>query len=109
MCIYWLWQIQYLEQSLVGDKLFILSQLLQDRIGNLWRRIASVCSITTVNETVIREAIESNFKDFEDAIQYQTAVNARLDTVVTRNPKDYIDSSIAIFTPVRFLQLLEQS
>ena len=29
--IYWLSQIQYLEQSLVGDKLFILSQLLQDR------------------------------------------------------------------------------
>lgn len=29
--IYWLSQIQYSEQSLVGDKLFILSQLLQDR------------------------------------------------------------------------------
>ena len=29
--IYWLSQIQYSEQSLVGDKLFILSQLLQNR------------------------------------------------------------------------------
>jgi pyruvate, water dikinase len=44
--IYWLSQIQYLEQSLVGDELFILSQLLQDEYpivpgfvlgNNLWR------------------------------------------------------------------------
>jgi pyruvate,water dikinase len=44
--IYWLSQIQYAEQSLVGDELFILSQLLQDECSilpgfvlsnNLWR------------------------------------------------------------------------
>ncbi|MBW4536569.1 MAG: peptide chain release factor H [Pleurocapsa minor HA4230-MV1] len=46
MNIYWLSQIQYAEQSLVGDELFILSQLLQDECSilpgfvlgnNLWR------------------------------------------------------------------------
>ena len=44
--IYWLSQIQYSEQSLVGDKLFILSQLLQSECpilpgfvlsNNLWQ------------------------------------------------------------------------
>lgn len=46
--IYWLSQIQYSEQSLVGDKLFILSQLLQHEYpvtpgfvvgSNLWRQL----------------------------------------------------------------------
>lgn len=45
--LYWLSQIQYSEQSLVGDKLFILSQLLQQEYpilpgfvlgNNLWRQ-----------------------------------------------------------------------
>ena len=71
--------------------------------------ITSICSVATVNEEVIREALASDFKDFEDAIQYQTAVNARLDAIVTRNSKDYIDSSITVFAPSEFLQFLKQS
>ncbi|MEO1006688.1 MAG: PEP/pyruvate-binding domain-containing protein [Cyanobacteria bacterium J06638_38] len=50
--IYWLSQIKYSEQSLVGDKLFILSQLLQHEYpvtpgfvvgSNLWRQFIGNC------------------------------------------------------------------
>ena len=73
------------------------------------RVITSICSVATVNDEVIGKALVSDFKDFEDAIQYQTAVNARIDAIVTRNPKDYTNSSIAVFTPAEFLHSLERS
>ncbi len=49
--------------------------------------IISFCSIAMVDEMVIKNALASNPKDFEDAIQYQTALTAGLNGIVTRNPK----------------------
>lgn len=65
--------------------------------------IISFCSIATVDETVIKNALASQPKDFEDAIQYQTALMAGLDGIVTRNPKDYAEASISVFTPTELL------
>jgi predicted nucleic acid-binding protein len=65
--------------------------------------MVSFCSIATVDEIVIKNALASNPKDFEDAIQYQTALIAGLDGIVTRNPKDYTQSSISVFTPTELL------
>ncbi|PSB11179.1 peptide chain release factor H [Pleurocapsa sp. CCALA 161] len=59
--IYWLSQIQYAEQALVGNKLFILSQLLQDGYpivpgfvlgNNLWRKFLQLidASLLTTND-----------------------------------------------------------
>jgi predicted nucleic acid-binding protein len=70
--------------------------------------IISFCSIATVNEMVIKNALASNPKDFEDAIQYQTALIACLDGIVTRNPKDYSEASISVFTPSQFLVAIRE-
>jgi predicted nucleic acid-binding protein len=65
--------------------------------------IISFCSIATVDERVIKNALVSQPKDFEDEIQYQTALIAGLDGIVTRNPKDYAQASISVFTPTELL------
>ena len=38
------------------------------------RHIVSFCQIATVDDAVIRQALAGNFKDFEDAIQYNAAI-----------------------------------
>ena len=98
----------YICASSISDIFYILRkskgrQLAIDFLGV----ITSICLVATVNDEVIRKALASDFKDFEDAIQYQTAVNARLDGIITRNSNDYKNSSIAVFTPAEFLQSLE--
>ncbi len=65
--------------------------------------IISFCLIAMVNEMVIKNALVSNPKDFEDAIQYQTALSTGLDGIVTRNPKDYAEALISVFTPAELL------
>jgi predicted nucleic acid-binding protein len=57
-------------------------------------------------ETVIR-ALNSEFSDKEDAIQYYTALHANADYFVTRNKKDYKKSvsSLPVYSPAEFAKL----
>lgn len=56
-----------------------------------------------VTEKVILDAIKTDFHDFEDSIQYITAKTNNIDTLITRNKKDYKTAGINIFTPREFL------
>jgi predicted nucleic acid-binding protein len=43
------------------------------------------------------------FKDFEDAIQYYTALESKCELIVTRNTKDFKTAKIPTFTPQEYL------
>jgi predicted nucleic acid-binding protein len=52
--------------------------------------------------------MKSNFKDFEDAIQYYTALsNKKMDAIVTLNGKDFKNSDLAVLTPLEALSVIE--
>ena len=65
--------------------------------------------MATVNEAVIRMALTSNLTDFEDAIEYATAVINQLDAIVTRNPQDFPVTTPRIMTPNQLIQELTNS
>lgn len=73
------------------------------------REIVSVCRIATVDSTTINMALTVNFKDFEDAIQYSTAVINHLDAIITRNPGDFPVTLPRIITPEQLIQELTNS
>ena len=54
-------------------------------------------------------ALASTFRDFEDAIQYSTAVVNQLDAIVTRNPQDFPVVIPRIITPEQLIQELTNS
>ena len=58
-------------------------------------------------EDVFR-AISSKVSDFEDAVMIETAIRSGVDCIVTRNTKDYGKSPIPVYTPEKFLEVLEQ-
>lgn len=52
----------------------------------------------------ILKALISGFSDFEDSIQYASALNIRgLHAIITRNVKDYRKSSINVMTPSEYV------
>ncbi len=64
-------------------------------------------TIDTTHEA-IKHALHSEFKDFEDAIQYFTAkTNKKLDAIITRNVADFKLSKISILTPEEAVGLIE--
>src|SRR5579862_7021589 len=49
------------------------------------KRLRSAISIIEVNQDAIDFALNSNFSDFEDAVQYYTAISGKADAIITRN------------------------
>lgn len=70
-------------------------------------KIRIVFSVAAVDEKVIDLALTADFKDFEDAVQYYSAVLAKADCIITRNKDDYVDDKIPVLTPEEFLASFE--
>lgn len=55
--------------------------------------------IIDANNDDIENALQSKFSDFEDGVQYFSALRSKkIDVFVTRNVKDYKHSQIPVFT-----------
>jgi len=63
-------------------------------------------NIITEDVTIVDEALASDFSDFEDAVQYYAAASAKADVIITRNIKDYKQSTIPVLTAEQFLRTL---
>ncbi|PVW14580.1 type II toxin-antitoxin system VapC family toxin [Marixanthomonas spongiae] len=65
--------------------------------------------IGTTKKEII-QALTNDFKDFEDSIQYSSALTINgLDAIITRNTKDFKNSKIAVMTPLNFLKMKEKN
>lgn len=75
---------------------------------SLLRELESMTETVDVTKQIIKSSLSSEFKDFEDAIQYFTAVsNKKISAIVTRDPKGYKNSDLAILTPEEAVSLVE--
>lgn len=60
--------------------------------------------IVGTTKTEIMQALKNDFNDFEDSVQYSSALSVKgLDAIITRNVKDYRNSSLAVMTPTIYL------
>jgi predicted nucleic acid-binding protein len=72
-------------------------------------QLAEIVDITDVTKKAILNSLKSDFKDFEDAIQHETAKNDRnIKTLITSNIKDYQKSDLSIYTPELFLKSFQE-
>ena len=68
-----------------------------------------ITTATPVDSSTLEHSVESTFKDFEDAMQYFSALNEDIDYIITRNKKDFTASDVPVFEPQEFVDyLLEQ-
>ena len=65
--------------------------------------------IASVNRAVLMTAKSLNFKDFEDAVIYSSALHSGCNAVVTRNAKDFISTDIPVFLPDELMMNLNQT
>ncbi|MEI2581426.1 type II toxin-antitoxin system VapC family toxin [Scytonema sp. PRP1] len=97
----------YISASTFSDLYYIIPKDKgRDLTLEFLREISTFCQIATVDRAAIRMALTANFKDFEDAIQYSTAVINQLDAIVTRNPQDFPIATPRILTPGQLIQEL---
>ena len=73
------------------------------------RSIVSYLSVIAVIHNNIIQALDSGFSDFEDAVQYYSALTNQCSYIVTRNIDDYKESDIPVLEPKEFIALFESS
>jgi hypothetical protein len=62
--------------------------------------------VAPVDQTTIEQALNLNYPDFEDAVQMMSAVQCKVNCLVTRNIKDYQPALLPVMQPVEYLATL---
>lgn len=66
--------------------------------------VREMASVSSVHEEIVDQALRLRAKDFEDALQYYSALSVGADVIVTNNVKDFPFSAIPVLTPDQFLE-----
>ncbi|CCI07775.1 type II toxin-antitoxin system VapC family toxin [Microcystis aeruginosa] len=100
----------YISASTISDLYYLIrKQKGRDLTIEFLQEILTFCQIATVNQAAIIMAFTTNFQDFEDSIQYSTAVVNKLDAIITGNPQDFPIVTPRIITPEQLIAELTNS
>lgn len=84
---------------------YILSrQLSPDTARKKLLSFKTLVTVLPVNEKIVELALSSDFRDFEDGLQYYTAVENSIPIILTRNLRDFKTSEIPVLTPEQYLK-----
>ena len=76
-------------------------------IENL-KMLLNIIDVITTNKDAVLDALHSEFKDFEDALQNFSAQNSNeIKVIITRNSKDYKTSNLAVMEPETYINLVK--
>lgn len=69
------------------------------------KQLLTIIDIIKIDKEAVFGALNSNFKDFEDALQNFSAIeNDEIKIILTRNIKDFKKSELAVLTPETYLK-----
>jgi predicted nucleic acid-binding protein len=91
--------------SLANLHYLISKQRSEDQAKEILRKFKVLVHVAPLNEKIIDLALNSEFSDFEDAIQYFSALQNEIDVLLTRNLKDYRKAQITVLTAQDFINL----
>ena len=83
---------------------FLLSRYLKMDARNVLAKFKVLVEVLAVDDKIIELALNSDFRDFEDAIQYYTAIENDINILITRNKKDFKNVSITILNAKEFFK-----
>ena len=72
------------------------------------RKFKVISEICELDELIIEKGLNSDFSDFEDSLQYFSALRTDCDIIITRNGKDFKKSQIPVMTPDEFLNSIKE-
>jgi predicted nucleic acid-binding protein len=84
---------------------YILSkQYSSNQARKILMKFKTLVTVLSVSDKVVELALLSDFKDFEDALQYYTALENGVTLLLTRNLKDFKTAGIPIMTAEQCLK-----
>ena|SRR5574344_1217900 len=68
--------------------------------------ITEFVEVVDLRKEVAKRALTCEWKDYEDAVQYMSAIKENADCIVTRNKKDFWKSVIPVYTIEELMSLM---
>lgn len=72
------------------------------------RKFKIISEICDLDEVIIEKGLNSNFSDFEDSLQYFSALKSNCSILITRNGKDFKESQIPVMTADEYLMSIRK-
>ena len=97
----------YVTATTITDIYYIA---LKEKSRNIAREfiinLVSIVDVLGVDQYVIHEALQRDMKDFEDAIQVSAADLRDIKIIVTRNPRDFNNCGLEVYTPDELIETI---
>ncbi|MDR3246811.1 MAG: PIN domain-containing protein [Prevotellaceae bacterium] len=95
----------YISATTVTDIFYFLrKEYGKEKALNFLKELIKVIDVIGIDGKIISNALETNWSDFEDAVQAQAALENEIDVIITRNTKDYkLIRQVKILSPSDFL------
>ncbi len=71
------------------------------------RKFKVLAETSDLTDKILDKGLASEFSDFEDALQYYCALEKDCTLLITRNGKDFRESTIPVMTPDEYLSSLK--
>ena len=101
----------FITPVIISNVYYLLRQTAKhEKVIEKLRMLVSITEILVIDKDAILQALNSDFKDFEDALQnYAAELDKEIDLILTRNTKDFKNSSLAVMTPDNYIKIKSAS
>ena len=88
----------------------LLRHLDSQKVKSILRKLRLILKLLPLDEKIVGLALnDESFRDFEDALQYFTALENGNELIITRNLKDYKNSKLPTMTARQFIETKDRS
>jgi predicted nucleic acid-binding protein len=96
----------YTSSHSIATTHYLLKKYMEEKtLRKILLDLISYLKVISIDENLIKKSLKSKLPDFEDAIQMHCAYNIQdMFCIITRNLKDFKDSSIPVFSSEEFLR-----
>jgi len=75
-------------------------------VNKILTSIMDTFTVIPIDENILRNALNSQIKDFEDAVIEVSSLQNDIDCIISRNKEDFIKSRVCCLEPVDFLSTI---
>ena len=99
----------FISASAITDIFFIAQKKLGKKVTKeALKKVLSVFKPATVTDNHIYQALDLDWDDFEDSVQFIVGEGLIVDYILTRNTQDFESYSITAITPEQFIQSISE-
>lgn len=93
--------------TIANTSYVLLRQMDTNKAKSILRKLRLIVNILPLDDKVVGLALnDENFPDFEDGLQYYTAIENGQDLIISRNLKDFKNSKLPVMTAKQFIETI---